>query len=653
MEQFVIIEKLKELIEGKKVIAAVFYSYNFSARFFENYLLTAFLPHVNFSDNEIQNNILWRKYAGELPDVTVYCDFHAKSADAPSLNYSVRTIDLPEENGKKACFHPKVSFVLLEDWTLIFLTGSNNLTEGGWCENKEIVSIERLKNNEYFQYNQKHQLWDFLKHVKKICGKAYTPAEEKMDSFFSQRLYNGNARYQFYSSHISPFCSFLKKILDEDDEEQFQYIEILSPSLSKGTKLIEDLKSIVSEENIFLNTPFKSSDEIDITEVNYYKFKEAGVKWSILNDNESNKGFRKNHSKVYRLKTSKNAYIAIGSVNFTQAAWRGRKENGNVETAIIYKEPLENWKPWLAEYEDPNMKFVEEQSDEPNNDNRLNVPDLDFKLNWREETLTYTNFKNCNFSGQIRFNNRNFELKEGKNIVIHLKDDIIDELADNPIIRVWQYHVRRELIYYPVQEGYESKPIPQKLKLKDGELLQLWENVSVKKQSSTEITELIEKFIMSRMNVDGDIERKDELSKSTLNLMASHISALIRLEERIFDTPKLKRDFAQAKELIDYYLFVSNIDTLAGYRKLLAEMYQENNLLPGVYWFLLNVLLKDFYDKNKIRRFYKSINENDSDLHTKLKHVTGNISGILNTLKKELNNNGLNIDMLKWIKTEL
>ena len=70
MKTGIIIEELKERMAGQKVIAALFYSFNFDARFFENYILTQFLSDVSFSNNEIQNAILWRKYQNELPPIT-------------------------------------------------------------------------------------------------------------------------------------------------------------------------------------------------------------------------------------------------------------------------------------------------------------------------------------------------------------------------------------------------------------------------------------------------------------------------------------------------------------------------------------------------------------------------------------------------------
>ena len=66
MEQHVIIQKLVETIKGRKILAAVFYTFNFDVKLFENYLLPVFLPNVNFSDIEIRNSILWRKYANDL-----------------------------------------------------------------------------------------------------------------------------------------------------------------------------------------------------------------------------------------------------------------------------------------------------------------------------------------------------------------------------------------------------------------------------------------------------------------------------------------------------------------------------------------------------------------------------------------------------------
>ena len=654
MKQYVIIEKLKEIISenDRKVIASIFYTYQFDAKFFENYILTTFLPNVNFSDHEIQNTILWRKYAIDLPPVTVYCDFHAKGSEAPNINYTVRTIDLPTIDGKKACFHPKVSFILLDDWSLIVLNGSNNLTEGGWCKNREIVSIKELKNGKFFPYYQKHQLWGFLKDTNKLSGQEYSDAESNVHGFFAQRKYTDYSDFQFYHSYRGAFSSFLEKILEENEEVLFEYIEIISPYLSPELNLIKELKEMVNADNIFINTPYKASNEADITKQNYYAYENEGIKWSKFRDKEEEKGFRFNHSKIYRLKTSQNLFTIIGSVNFTQAAWRGRNKNGNLETAIVIKEPIAKWESWLEEYYNKDIIFSSEQGDETNHDGRFDAPDLQFELDWREKTLKYRNLVKFSFNGRIVFSSRNIELKTKINS-INLDEKIIDELANNPTIRVKQFFTQKEFFYFPIQKGYESKPLPQKLRLKDNELIELWEHVSIKEKKKSEISELIEKFILSKLDKEGSIKADSKHVKSTLNMMASHISALIRLNSRIFKTPRLKRDNKSAKNLLDYYLFMSNIDTLTGYRNLLQEMYEKKLLLPGVYWFLLNLLVIDFYNISKIRKFYSAINESYDGLKARVDGIINSINNSSLMLRKELKEDGVNMELLKWIKANI
>lgn len=652
MTQYVIIEKLKEVIADKKAIAAVFYTYNFSAKIFENYILPIFLPQVNFSDNEIQNSILWRKYANELPYVTVYCDFHAKGPDAPNLGYKIRTVDLPAKNSEKACFHPKVSFILLDDNSLIVITGSNNLTEGGWCTNKEIIAIEVLKSGENFPYHQKHQLWSFLKASSNDLNYTFSEAEKILDTFFSQRSHTEGSNFQFYHSGQESFLKFLQHTLKENEEDCFETIEIISPYISTGEILLKEMLPHVKAEGIFINVPYKAMNEADITENNYNAYLQAGVKWSKFRETEKEKSFRFNHSKIYRLLTAKNMFTLIGSVNFTDAAWRGRKENGNVETAIMFVEPANKWIPWLEEYQNRDIVFTQEQYDETNREKRADAPDFQFELNWLERTLEYKNLQKFNFKGIIKFTSRNIELKPSDN-TINLDEKIIGELANNPIVNVKQYRTGLEFLYYPLQIGIESKPLPARLQLKDNELIELWEHVSFKEDHKSEIADLIERFIASRVDKEGDLLEDVMHTKSTLNMMASHISALIRLEERIFITPNLKRDFDKAKEMLNYYLFASNIDTLAGYRMLLQEMYCEKNLLPGVYWFFMHVLTIDFYDITKIKKLYKAMGITDPELNSKIKHITNDITKCSDGLKKELKNNGLNMDLLNWIKKEL
>ncbi len=321
---------------------------------------------------------------------------------------------------------------------------------------------------------------------------------------------------------------------------------------------------------------------------------------------------------------------------------------------MIFEEEKKHWKPLLEEYENSDIVFPNQQSDETETEHRYDAPNFKFELNWQKKTLSYYNDEKFNFKGLILFNTRNIILKTGGNR-IKLDENIINDLVNNPIIKIKQYHTQQELFYYPLQIGVESKPIPHKLRLKDGELIELWKKVSIKEEDKSEISNLIEKYLDLRLDKEGELVDDGLKTKSTLNMMASHISALIRLEERIFTVPNKKRENKKAVELLNYYLFVSNIDTLSGYVNLLDEMYNEKQILPAVYWFLLNVLLKDFYDKRKIKEFYKSIDSNNmvDEINVKTEGVVDEINIKMAKLKKELKNDKVSMELLKWIKSEL
>lgn len=120
MEKIILKEKLSELIGNKKVVAALFYTFNFDPKFFENYIMPLLITNTskNFTDEEIHNKILWRHCANEnlIPPIAVYCDYYAKDmTNAPSLGYEINCIKMHSVKGGIANFHPKQVFILLEE----------------------------------------------------------------------------------------------------------------------------------------------------------------------------------------------------------------------------------------------------------------------------------------------------------------------------------------------------------------------------------------------------------------------------------------------------------------------------------------------------------------------------------------------------------
>ena len=653
MEQNVIIEKLKEIISGRKILAAVFYTFNFDARFFENYLLPLFLPDVNFSEIEIQNSILWRKYVNDLPLIAVYCDFHAKSNQAPTLHYDVRAIDIKSGNGKKPCFHPKNSFILLEDGTLVVMTGSNNLSVGGWCTNVEGISIFEMKNGSYFPYPLKHQLWGFMKDVCIRNEYKYTKAEEKLDAFFRQRMHTDESDKRFYYSISSNLYDLFKQLVAENENLPFKRIEVFSPYFSTRLEFIKKTVSFSKENLIHVLVPYRAANLADITQDIYMNFQAAGIKWSRLLQNNEDKVFRLNHSKIYRLKGENKMFTIIGSANYTDAGWAGTKQNGNVESAMVYIAPIDKWKDWLIESRDSEIQFSSSNGDETASDQRYDVPDIQFILDWYEKELTYQVLKKSDFSGTIMLPGKNYEISTEKEIKIHLNNDQINSLTDNSIIKVHQHITQREFYFFPRQLNYECKPYSSKLKLNDRELIELWQQVSIKEKDKNEIGNLIEKFILSRVDNEGELVEKKRLSKSTMNMIASHINALIKLETRIFEQPSKKNDFGKQKELLDYYLFNNNIDTLIGYRNLLKEMATEKAILPGVQWFLLNLLFMEFYDYTKVAQAYENLKTPNDKLKEKVEKYRFELSEEMKLLKRSLRSDVKKEKLYKWIVNQL
>jgi hypothetical protein len=126
----------------------------------------------------------------------------------PGLGYDVVSIDIPtNKSGVKSCFHPKQSYILLEDWSLIVIGGSNNLTQSAWCSNIECVNVFQftpyLKENErFFPRTLKDRYKDFCRNIRKdiLEIEDRTKAEEIIDGFFSSIKYTKEEDVLFFNS---------------------------------------------------------------------------------------------------------------------------------------------------------------------------------------------------------------------------------------------------------------------------------------------------------------------------------------------------------------------------------------------------------------------------------------------------------------------
>ena len=667
MKSGILIEELKERMAGQKVRAALFYSFNFDARFFENYILTQFLSDVSFSNNEIQNAILWKKYQNELPPITVFCDFHAKGAIGPSLAYQVEPIDMPtNDSGRKPCFHPKQSYILLEDSSLIVIGGSNNITQSAWCSNIESVNVFHFTphadgNMKYYPRQLKDRFKDLCRNVRRdILTKGdITESEKVMEGFFSSIKYTDDEDILFFNSGeeirayqekkdgLRSFDVFIDRLKQKyNNGEPFVKGEVISPYYSTGLNHFNTLSEVLGTDQIKFSVPFENTDYVALDESHYRNIEEH-YGWGRCSF-DNGKAFRFNHSKIYRFLGNDTMISIVGSVNCTDAAFRGVTDGGNYETAVAYIDESTKWVDQLEAIDDSSFTFTEAKEEDGLEDKRIDAFDLEFTIDWKELVLTVQNRYPSKQKGRIIFeDNSDKYLSDKKYTTIKLTPELVGVFTDNSLIKFKPSGIDGYLYYYPTQIGIELKPFSSKYNLNDTELLELWQELDQANDKES-MGRLIERFV-DRITDEFEEEKDDELdaAKSSINFMASHLSGLLKLKEKLFADLSRKSDKEIQKRRITYYLLSDNIDTLIGYRRLIVKMRNNQSINIGFYWVLLKIIELYFY-KNKT--LSKRL---DPDERKTLNKIADSINNDIKMVDKEMLDQGVQKNKLDWLNNTL
>ncbi len=655
MEELILIEKLEESLRGRKVTAALFYTYNFDSRFFENYLLPIFFSGVPFNNNEIQNTILWRHYQKYLPPITVYCDFFAKDKIAPSLAYDVRPIVLKKNDVRWPAFHPKLSYLLLNDSGLIIISGSNNLSFAAWTTNLEVFTITEFKNGVYYPRAIKDDYKRFIESVNDIYGKEYTDAETAIHGFFRKVLYTKKiGQYKGnYSSVQSSFFDKLEELKAENHAKKFKSVEIISPYFSSAA-VVQNIRKYV-DGDIKISIPYSANNVASIPKELFESYQKENVQWSDINVLNKEKTFRFNHSKIFRFYGEDKVFTIIGSANLSAAALNGYHSKGNVEFATIFSDMKNGRETDLLKVRSGFEDIVfEKGTAESEFDERRNPPELDFTLDWCKKELVVENPGKIQaaiyLSEDERFSLCEHRKKSKTYIDLSDNPDLIIILSDNPVIKVKYQDAFFE--FYPKQIFIEHRPLPPKIRINDIELIKLWQllenDVEIDK---TKITNYIERFIEKKYDEFGNEFRIKENNESILNYMATHLAAIIGLEKKLFkecpySTQRDRRAFNQKqKSLIEYYLIADNIDTVTGYRRILAKKYEEKEMIGGFYWLLLKILRQKLYKNQRTKQILK-----DPDIKKSFNRASKELSGELQKIEKLIK---VDPKILIWVEKNL
>ena len=658
VEQFVLKEKLKEIIGNRQVMAALFYTFNFDPRFFENYVMPLFVGNRanDFRDEIIHNKILWRTCIKEglVPPITVYCDYFAKdNTEAPSLGYEIYCVKVRAAVGKICNFHPKHIFILLKDeggyQSLLVVTGSGNITPSGWCDNFECFSIEELGGNRSApNRTSTNLLQNCISRLGRLAGPGYyTEAESLIDSFLRYEDFN----HTYFNSINQSFTDFLEDHIPEDINE----LEIISPYFSNDTGLIEHLKNNMGLKKIKCLIPTLKDNEIQLSKQIFLNFKNAGIEWSHwaklkVSDKtyDRTKDLRNIHAKIYRFYSNLQTFTIVGSVNFTNPAWskyQRLNNQANIESAWLY---IDNYsgqrllKP-AGNLDPAHFRFIEKETLENNESSDYvdrNAPDIEFVIDWKTKKLE---IKVRSITGSCSFKNILSEQSINKRTrLIDLDQQDIKTLTKNTLIEVVQKNNNKLSVhsFYPRQTNIEMKPLDFRLSAIN--ILQYWDYLGDHYQKDV----LTRTFAEKITDGSGIVNENKFETKSLLNEMAAHFNGLIKLENYLFpDYIQKVSDRREQFKTIKHFLLTESIDTLPFYIENLPNELKDEKIKQSFYWMIIQIVLANIYFKASRwihrhdidRQEWKSFKK-DLGLKTlQLRQLAKEISKDINCPEKNLN----------------
>ncbi len=648
-------ERLVDQINGRRVIAALFYTFNFDPKFFENYVMPILVPSQTFINNSIANNILWRKLYKDnaVPAITVYFDQDAKSTDnGPYLDYKLVAVSMPMVGKNKGNFHPKHSFILVENTgaenELIVITGSNNITQSGWCENIECISEKMLINGKEFPRELRKSIKSFIEATYRNYGKLWTIAEDKIFSYLNKIGYTNEREIYLFNSFQGDFQNFIDLNILNDDS--IHTLEICSPYF----KNTPDLLKLIGDKKIKIKIQAPFRNGYCFLDQNVYdSYKQQGVKWYYQADESRN-----NHSKVYRFYGSTKTYTIIGSVNLTAPAWNGfaakPKQIFNIESALLYVQKVDTQNYILKKEIKEELKFSNGATTSEEWHERYEVPDIQFVIDWSTKNLSWKNASKNKCILEIF--NQKFDLNSSKSVDLSaLKNAhlVIESIARKPLLKVIETmeKTEREHYYYANQIGFEKRPL--EFRFSSTDIIDAWELLG---NESSELND----WLVNRLEQVTDIMQDESgilisdqtVEKSLLNEMARHFYGLVKLEQFLYDDSVLNKSKPQKAshfKNFKYYLTYDNIDTLFSYYREVYRLKHDGKILSVYYWLLLNILVNNFYGATNLKKFLKQINvedlEKDSDILKSIEEIRNEIE-----IEIEMVGKTLNVDKrkMKW-----
>jgi hypothetical protein len=350
----VLSEHFQERMEGCRLVAAVFLTYQFDPGFFEQEVLPVFIDVPLSHVPTIRLLQLEDALRGITGGIAVYYDANGlNTSDAGSARLDIRRIAIQHKTG---IFHPKNALVLVEDEeadeegyrarSLVVASMSANLTRSGWWENVECCHVEVLHEGD--RTRLKDDVAAFLRKLRSSAPKETDHAALDCILDFlktvtqgSRKSAKGHLHTHFYPGDV-PLADFLDDLVGRDI--QGAHLEVISPYFDDRAECgpLQELVKRFRPREVRVFLPRSAAGEALVSpELFEAVAAMENVQWSHLPNAKflrrgaaEDAGARPVHAKVYRFftKSPKREITFVGSANLTTAA-HGR--GGNVESGFL------------------------------------------------------------------------------------------------------------------------------------------------------------------------------------------------------------------------------------------------------------------------------------------------------------------------------
>jgi hypothetical protein len=213
---------LEQLVDDSPCLAAVFCSYTFDPRFFENQVLRTVLKLRSDPDEHVSDFLAEGILALQSTPVACFVDAGARSV-GQRLPYEQHTI-------ARRVFHPKLA-ILARAGHVRLLLGSGNLTRGGYGDNTELWSSQKLIYTSELDASLLRELLAALVDIEALAGRR-SPAVAELVRVITARLppaappSTASTRHLLHSIHEPILPAFLRLL---PAEAQIVQVGVLAP----------------------------------------------------------------------------------------------------------------------------------------------------------------------------------------------------------------------------------------------------------------------------------------------------------------------------------------------------------------------------------------------------------------------------------------